>query len=151
MMSEHTKKLIISFLEMFEEEFGAFLEDFHEVEPTEAGVIIDWLKGKPAVIEPRGDDDLYEKFVAEFAEMENHPGIELRLDAMQGWAIFSAIQLACRHPLFQGPTRQMVEAIARRLQEVVAQTPALKAIAEMRCPAKYDVPVADEKNTEGEN
>jgi len=49
MISDHTKNLVVSFLEMFEEEFGFYLEDFHQIEASEAGVIIEELKGDETI------------------------------------------------------------------------------------------------------
>lgn len=72
---------------------------------------------------------LYERFSKEFCDLENHPGVVLQLGAIQAWSLLSTIQLACRHPEFVGPTREMAEAIARLLEEGIVVTPALAIVA----------------------
>jgi hypothetical protein len=75
------------------------------------------------------EQELYERFSAEFLALQDHPGVVLEMTAIQAWAVLSSIQLACRHPEFTGPTRQMAEEIARQIQEGLAKTPALAEVA----------------------
>lgn len=81
-----------------------------------------------------------DQFHEEFKRLlGSHPGLEFRLTAMQAWCLFATIQLACRHPQFVGPTRQIVEEIARQVQSEIATTPALEALAEKGWDPNYDV------------
>lgn len=81
---------------------------------------------------------LYERFTKEFCDLENHPGVVLQLGAIQAWSLLSTIQLACRHPEFVGPTREMSEAIARQLEEGIAVTPALAIVARRGWDSRFD-------------
>jgi hypothetical protein len=58
--------------------------------------------------------------------------IHLELTAMQVVVLVGAIQLACRHPHFSGPSAMEVESIARQLQEMIGQVcgPATRAVLE---------------------
>ena len=79
-----------------------------------------------------------DQFQAEFADLEEHPGVVLRLGAVEAWAVLGQLQLACRHPANNGPTRQIAEQVARQLQAAVATTPALRVVAEMGWDPAYD-------------
>jgi hypothetical protein len=57
---------------------------------------------------------------------------------LQLWSVLSAVQLACRHPGFNGPTRKIVEEVARRIQNLVASDGALAVIAERGWNPKFD-------------
>ena len=78
-----------------------------------------------------------EQFAVEFAKIKQQPVI-LQLGGWEAWALLGQIQLACRHPENNGPTRQVAEQIARQLQAAVATTPALAAMAEMGWNPDYD-------------
>jgi hypothetical protein len=82
---------------------------------------------------------LQQEFIAEFRQLETLPPIVLELTAVEAWILLSQIQLACRHPENTGPSRKMVEGLARRIQDVLAQTPALYAIAQRGWDPDYDI------------
>jgi hypothetical protein len=77
------------------------------------------------------------QFSEEFARLKQQPVI-LQLGGWEAWALLAQIQLACRHPENNGPTRQVAEQIARQIQAAVATTPALAAMAEMGWNPRYD-------------
>jgi hypothetical protein len=81
----------------------------------------------------------FEHFSAEFSLLEFHPGVLLELDGVQAWCLLSSIQLACRHPKFTGPTRQVAEQIGRLLQDAVAPSGALAQLAEAGWNPDFDV------------
>lgn len=84
------------------------------------------------------NDDIYARFREEFAGMEQHPGIVLDLSGYQAWCLLGQIQLACRHPENVGPSRQIVEGLARTIEAEVATTPALQEVARRGWLAEYD-------------
>jgi hypothetical protein len=87
------------------------------------------------------DDQLEAQFIAEFAALAARVDtIRLSLTPLEAWALVCQLQLACRHPENTGPTRQMVEQIARRLQFIVAPSGALAVVAERGWNPQYDVP-----------
>ncbi len=49
--------------------------------------------------------------------LQTAPKIKLTLDAALALQLISAIQLACRHPRFDGRVRQIVEEFARALSQ----------------------------------
>jgi hypothetical protein len=65
----------------------------------------------------------------EIREMGGRP-LQLTIDWGVAWAVLGAIQLACRHPEFQGQARKVVEGFARYLQENITPGPACREIAE---------------------
>lgn len=55
------------------------------------------------------------------------------------WSLLSAVQLACRHPRFTGPTREIVERAARQLGAVlVANDQDLRMLFEMGWNPQFD-------------
>lgn len=69
-----------------------------------------------------------QQFLEEFKELESRE-LLMRLTAMQAWSVLSSIQLACRHPKFCGPTRQIAEEVARTIQGAIAPSGALAQVA----------------------
>lgn len=73
-------------------------------------------------------------FAEDFAERvtDSKERLSVELSPMEAWALMTAMQLAMRHPaVLRSPTMQEARTAARRLQELVAMTPALRAIANM--------------------
>lgn len=86
--------------------------------------------------------DFYEQWSEDFQTLvEDHPPIILQIPALDAHCVASAIQLACRHPHFTGPTRQIAERVARQIFNAIATTPALAALAEKGWDPDYDVEV----------
>lgn len=87
------------------------------------------------------DDEatLQAEFEAEFEALTARTHhLYLRLTPLEAWALLGQIQLAMRHPKNVGPTRRMVESIARRIQFVVAPEGALAIIARRGWDRRYD-------------
>lgn len=64
----------------------------------------------------------------------------LDLSGGQVFMLIAAIQLLCRHPGFQGPTREFVEAFARKLQASLSVSPQLRGSIEMGWDPVMDIP-----------
>lgn len=65
--------------------------------------------------------------------------VQVEMTKMQLWQIICTIQLACRHPHFQGPTRVEVEGFARQMGNILsANDRDLKMLLEMGWDPKYD-------------
>ncbi len=64
--------------------------------------------------------------------------VAVELSPLQMWVLLATIQLACRHPLFRGATRTVVEGIAQDLQRRVASRGALAEVAERGWQRRYD-------------
>jgi len=72
-----------------------------------------------------------EDFEADFAQInELAEPLTLMFCPLDMWCLVAAIQLASRHPEFQGPIRQIVVDIAKILQARLSVTPALRALLE---------------------
>ena len=83
-------------------------------------------------------DPLYEEFQRDFSsEWMSHP-VKLDTDALTMWCVASAIQLACRHPSFTGPTAHHAQRFAEIIFEKIAMTPALKEVAEKGWNSDFD-------------
>lgn len=87
-----------------------------------------------------------DEFTQEFAQLDQQPDIVLELSPTSAWCLMAQIQLACRHPSNEGPSRAIAESIARDIQLVLATTPALAAVAEHGWDASYDEEVDGESN-----
>lgn len=77
------------------------------------------------------DDILFEEFKEDFenATQQNRP-VVIQMDFTTAWALLGVLQLAFRHPCYNGPSSEVTKGIARALEESVALTPALKAVAQ---------------------
>jgi len=71
------------------------------------------------------------RFVKELKELDAKGVIELTMSPIEAWIIFSQLQLALRHPGNNGEGREIAVDFARKLQAIVAVTPALRTVAEM--------------------
>lgn len=57
-----------------------------------------------------------ERFLAAIGRLAQDPQpVRLELSKFDLWCLLSTVQLACRHPRFTGPSRDVVERIARRI------------------------------------
>jgi len=77
-------------------------------------------------------EEIPEDFVRDFkALFEDPQPIELELSKYQAWCLMATIQLAFKHPqVAESSTMRAAVMIARGLQEIVSQTPALARVAE---------------------
>lgn len=83
-------------------------------------------------------DELFKRFSEEFpGEMGDQP-VNIESDALVMWCVASAIQLACRHPNFNGPVRHYAELFGHQIFEQIAKTPALQEVAEKGWNSEYD-------------
>ncbi|HWN95036.1 MAG TPA: hypothetical protein VNT99_08385 [Methylomirabilota bacterium] len=68
--------------------------------------------------------------------------VVLQLDLGTAMQIISALQLACRHPDFNGGARETVEGFARDAQESIGeQAPEIAEFLELGWSEEYDVPI----------
>lgn len=72
------------------------------------------------------------------------PPVRCALDGLTAFCLVAAIQLACRHEKFVGPSREVVEDFARGLGERIAITPHLQQVIEAGWDPGQDVPPAPE-------
>jgi hypothetical protein len=86
-----------------------------------------------------GEDDLIAKAMTEMKAMESL-GIKiiLELGISDAMALIGALQLACRHPEFVGPTRYSVEKIIGQLFTNFEGKPALQELIRMGWQRKHD-------------
>lgn len=82
-------------------------------------------------------EDLAEQFKDDFA------GLHEKTHAMECsyldlWCLLSAVQLACRHPEFTGPTREIAEALARDIFNEMDLSPTLREVARRGWEPEYD-------------
>lgn len=82
-------------------------------------------------------DILEAAFAREYCLLKDRRVI-LELGGIQAWSLMSTIQLACRHPKFTGPTRDIVKDIARAIQTELANNLVLSKVAEMGWCPDYD-------------
>ncbi len=72
------------------------------------------------------NEQLMHVFMREVAQLtQMGMTVRLRLEPSQAMALIGAVQLACAHPGFIGPSRQVVEQMVREMEETFT---------------KYDVP-----------
>lgn len=60
---------------------------------------------------------------------KNKQAYAVILSFWEAWSILGAIQLACRHHSFNGPSRDLAEAVARRIEQSITPFPAMKEVA----------------------
>ena len=72
------------------------------------------------------------------AEDERSP-LEIHLDRFQLLCVIGAVQLACRHPLYTGPTRKVVEGFVQQVS--VAFPPAAQDLIAKGWDPSWDQPV----------
>jgi hypothetical protein len=83
---------------------------------------------------------LVDMIKSDFRKLTQGPNLTVELSPFEAWCLMATVQLACRHPEFNGPTRQIAEKTARRLQAMVATTPPLQMLAERGWDPNYDEP-----------
>jgi len=67
--------------------------------------------------------------------------VQFEISKTLAWQLCSVIQLACRHPNFNGPTRKETELFAREvLQALCANNNDLRQLAEMGWHKQFDEP-----------
>lgn len=65
--------------------------------------------------------------------------VEVTMSKHQLWCLITAVQLACRHPHFNGPTRDIVEKTAKDMAApIVANDNDLKMLLEMGWNPQFD-------------
>lgn len=67
----------------------------------------------------------------------------IQMDGVSALQILAVLQLACRHPQFQGPSRATAERFGRALQKEISITKHLTALAEAGWHPDAGVPVAE--------
>jgi hypothetical protein len=88
------------------------------------------------------DDKLQAQFVVDFAKkIGEGPTIQLNLTAFQAWMLMEELQLVCMLPGNRGQGRAFSEEIARTIQADLANTPALRAVAERGWSPVYDISI----------
>lgn len=61
-----------------------------------------------------------ERFLAAIGRLARDPQpVHIELSKFDLWCLLSAVQLACRHPSFTGPSRQVVEGTARTIGDAL--------------------------------
>jgi hypothetical protein len=84
-----------------------------------------------------------EKFKIQFAAFQNSGAIVFsKLTFAEAWAALAAIQLACRHPSFDGPMRCLAVSYTRAIQNVICVTPELVEVAQKGWVPEFDIPPA---------
>ena len=83
-------------------------------------------------------DDL--KFQAAIARLaDDKQPILCEIGKFELWCLLSAVQLACRHPKFNGPSRSIIEQAARQLGgAITANDNDLRVLFEMGWHNKFD-------------
>lgn len=95
-------------------------------------------KRKKHRMNKKQQQQLQEDFSREFVLFCQGPSILLEFEPVVIWSLMSAVQLALRHPNFNGPTARYAADAVRQIEEKVALTPALKQVAEMGWHKEYD-------------
>ncbi len=86
---------------------------------------------------------IQERFLIDLIAVKEQIGPTVHLGVItfpEAWAIFSALQLACRHPEWTGPTHWMVEKFARRVEKVITPTEAMREVARQGWEPKFGQP-----------
>jgi hypothetical protein len=86
------------------------------------------------------DEQLFSQYSSDCRELQDRPVI-LQIDFLTALCVISALQLACRHPRFIGPTRQIVEQATREWAANMSVTPAIKAVLEAGFDPEHDAPI----------
>lgn len=81
-----------------------------------------------------------QKFLAAITRLfEDQQPLHIETSKQQMWCLLTAVQLACRHPKFNGPTRKIVEPLARQIGvALVANDTDLKMLFEMGWREEFD-------------
>lgn len=82
-------------------------------------------------------EELGELFKDDFAGMHEKTHA-MECSCLDLWCLLSAVQLACRHPEFTGPTREIAEALARVIFDEMDITPAMREVARRGWDPEYD-------------
>lgn len=94
--------------------------------------------------EINNDDSLWQEYVRDFLALKDRPDLLIQINPVAAWCLASALQLACRHPHFDGPASQISGRVARAILSEIADTPALRTVAERGWDPAYDEEVNDD-------
>lgn len=87
------------------------------------------------------NDPLFQPFSKEFRNLCLDPQpLQLRLTKLQGWVILRQLQLALRHPKNKGSTASITRDIAKKIESIVAVTPALAEVAKRGWDPQPEIP-----------
>jgi hypothetical protein len=73
-------------------------------------------------------EELLAAAAIELQELANRAPITLRMRPVEAWALLGNLQLALLHDRNKGATARIGRQIARRLEQQIATTPALKEL-----------------------
>jgi hypothetical protein len=74
------------------------------------------------------------------------PPVRLGMNRQDAWIVMMGLQNTVSHPGLSGPLRERMTAVGRQIQEAVADTPELYALAEAGWNRAFDVDSSTEGN-----
>lgn len=92
--------------------------------------------------EPAAKQALLRAYNREAKALNTAPPIEFTIGRIEAMCLISAVQLACRHPRYTGPSRKLAEDVVRQIASAAFNGfPATKAVVERGWDPSYDDPV----------
>lgn len=85
----------------------------------------------------KSDSELEKQAFIDLQEQKNG-NVLLDLSLPEAWSVFGMLQLALRHPELPANSKRVTTYIARRLQSLIATTPALEELARRGWDQNYD-------------
>lgn len=87
-------------------------------------------KTRDPIVAAMTDAELFRDFSADFRALRERPDLRIELRATAAWVVMAQLQLALRHPDNVGEGAAIARRFAHELQRAVANTPALRIVAE---------------------
>jgi len=85
------------------------------------------------------DREMLKEFQDDFAALcSSEEVVMIPMSKLEAWIVMGNLQLSLHHPKNLGATSILAESVARRIQKLLAVTPALQHLAEMGWDPAHD-------------
>lgn len=88
-------------------------------------------------LENLSSEELAELFKDDFARL-HEKDFAMECNLLDMWCLLGAVQLACRHPEFNGPTRKIAEELARTIYDGMDVSPVMREVARRGWDTQFD-------------
>jgi hypothetical protein len=94
---------------------------------------------------PPKNHPLWPQFVTEVKDVMQKPDIDITIPPFYAYTLIGMLQFVLRHPHIPDASREAAESIARQLQSIFDNYPAIATVLEQGWNPEYDEPIPPER------